>query len=249
MFPAQQPFLHGLPAPQLVAHVCVVVSHASFAGQSLVLLHPHVPPGRHTGVLGVLVQFVHVPPLGPQALSLIAAHVPPLQQKPVPHVPSPLPPHSLVQLFPPLQVGVLPEHTWHAPPLLPQASLSPPATQVVPLQQPVLHASPPAHDVVHWWLTGVAGLVRPAVVGAVAPARVLHALSALRRAGAVDAVAWRAAARRVALARRGRGPVGRRVLRRHILRRIGGRVRRRRFRVRRGVGRRLRGAVIAAVVL
>jgi hypothetical protein len=80
VFVAQQPLLHGLPAPQLVVHVCVDVSHVIAFGQSLDLLHPHVPPGRHSGVFGVLMQFVHVPPLGPQELSPTWAHIPPLQQ-------------------------------------------------------------------------------------------------------------------------------------------------------------------------
>jgi hypothetical protein len=74
-----------------------------------------------------------------------------------------------VQLLPPLQVGVLPEHTWHVPPLLPQAPLSPPATQVEPLQHPVLHASPPEHEVVHWWLAGSQASFAPQSLALVHP--------------------------------------------------------------------------------
>lgn len=58
------------------------------------------------------------------------------------------PPQVLAQL-PPVHVGLCPEHPWQALPLLPQASLALPFVQLVPLQQPPLHVSPPEHDVVH----------------------------------------------------------------------------------------------------
>jgi hypothetical protein len=124
-----------------------------FMGQSVTVAQPpHVPLDVHTGVLWLLVQSVHVPPppLGPQFMLLMATQLPELQQKPMPHGPSPLPPHAFWHM-PPLHVGLLPEHGWHALPFCPQASLSPPETQVVPLQQPPLHGRPPAHDVEHWW--------------------------------------------------------------------------------------------------
>jgi hypothetical protein len=64
----------------------------------------------------------------------------------VPQVPLPGPSQALVQ--PPLShVGFCPVQGWQVLPFFPQASLPVPSTQVEPLQQPPLHVSPPAHDV------------------------------------------------------------------------------------------------------
>jgi hypothetical protein len=64
----------------------------------------------------------------------------------VPHGPLPGPSQALVQLpFP--HVGFCPVQGWQVLPFFPQASLAVPSTQVETLQQPPLHVSPPAHDV------------------------------------------------------------------------------------------------------
>jgi hypothetical protein len=124
----QHPVLHGEAAgPHEVPHLKLV--HACPTGQSVATLHPHVPlepshtaplaapvqsplplqphaPFLQAEPLAFPVQSMHAAPDAPQVGTLsLPSHCPLLQQKPVPQVPSPAPPHALAQL-PDTHVGV-----------------------------------------------------------------------------------------------------------------------------------------------
>lgn len=66
----QQPPLHVCVELQAVVHVCVVVLHAVFAGQSAVPLQPHEPLPRHRWPLPLVVHTAQVPdkPQSPAAV-------------------------------------------------------------------------------------------------------------------------------------------------------------------------------------
>jgi len=143
--PEQQPPLHVANALQEVEHVLPL--QADPVGQSPGAPHPQTP-AVHLFPLDEPEQSAHVPPDGAQAEFPMVAHMPELQQKPDPQVPSEPPPQLALQLpFAP-HVGFWPLHVAQVLPLLPQAELSPPATQMLPLQHPPLQVRPPAHDVV-----------------------------------------------------------------------------------------------------
>jgi hypothetical protein len=168
--PLQQPPLHGCVDEQVPVHTCWLVSQAWFAGQSLVTLQPQVP-ARQAPPSALVLQSVHAFPSAPQILfALPALHTPPEQQPPL-HgcvdeqrlvqacwLVSQAQPtrQSLEALQPQLPPPVTASHTapaveeaqgWHRPPPLPHADAMVPVTQVVPSQQPPLHAWPAAQEV------------------------------------------------------------------------------------------------------
>jgi hypothetical protein len=163
--PLQQPPLQLASAPHAVEHVPKL--HAWFIGQSLAWKHVHwfmkqacpfavlqsppplqpQPPPTHWSPSGDVMQLVHEAPHVAGFVS--SAHMPPEQQKPVPHVPSPVAPHALTQAPMLLHVGVWPPQGAHVAPVEPQASFAAPAWQLLPSQQPPWHVRPPAHDVWH----------------------------------------------------------------------------------------------------
>jgi hypothetical protein len=140
VLPLQQPPLQLVWAasPQVVSQTWVSLLHALLGGQSPCWLHPQAPL-RHTW-----------PAL---AAAQLAAHWWLLQQVPPPQPPLPTLPQALVQA-PAAQVGMPLAHTAHAPPVVPQAPLAIPMTQLPAWQQPPLHmewfASP--HGVSHTWV-------------------------------------------------------------------------------------------------
>jgi hypothetical protein len=106
---------------------------AWFAGQSLALMHPQVPPARHRrpDVTVTEVQSAHEPPAGPQAvLPLPGWHVAPLQHWPL---------HGwslsqLVEHTPAMQARPTRQSACDAQPQLPLTHLRPPTSFVQSLQ-------------------------------------------------------------------------------------------------------------------
>jgi hypothetical protein len=153
----EQSEAHVPPEQQPPLHLEVVLHDAEHApplqafpvGQSPGAPHPQAPFGWHLSPLDTPEQLTHAPPEGAHVESPMPAHMPPLQQKPVPHVPSAPPPHAALQLpFVP-HVGFWPLHPVQIWPLVPHAALSPPATHVPALQQPPLHCADPLHAFEH----------------------------------------------------------------------------------------------------
>jgi len=122
----QQPPLHAvsLAPPQAAPQVCVLVLHASPAGQSLATLHPHVVLPMHALPAPLPMQLTQE---APQAIAPMVTQELPWQHVPPPHVPFPDPPHALTHV-PPAQVGVAFAQPAHVPPDVPQALLAVPAT-------------------------------------------------------------------------------------------------------------------------
>jgi hypothetical protein len=80
----QHPPLQGCPVEHAVPQTPLVVSHASSAGQSDVLVQPHVPLERHAVPDILPSQDAHIAPVTPQAISVSpGAHVPALQHPPL----------------------------------------------------------------------------------------------------------------------------------------------------------------------
>jgi hypothetical protein len=151
---SQQPPLQGLLSVQSAPHVPFL--QACPTGQSFESLHPQAPLPRQTGPALLVVQSVQAPPEGPHAALATAAHVLlAVQQKPLPQTPLAAPTTQVEVQAPEAQVGVPPVHAAQAPPFDPHTASALPATQLAPLQQPPLQASPFAQLVWHWWVLGL----------------------------------------------------------------------------------------------
>jgi hypothetical protein len=154
VLPAQQRLvLHGLPMPQAAGGAHTPFEQRSPPLQSVEEPQPQTPLGRQIGPSAELPQSTQVAPFWPHALFALGAHALPPQQKPCPHVPSPVPPQALVH-WPAEHVGLAPLHVAQALPSCPHAlllALPPTHVEVAPSQHPPLHCRPPAHDEVHAW--------------------------------------------------------------------------------------------------
>lgn len=82
----QQPPLQGCVYEHAVVQVAVAVSHASSTGQSVVVVHPHLPLGRQTEPGELPAHETHAAPVEPHRFFAVpGAHVPvlELQQPPL----------------------------------------------------------------------------------------------------------------------------------------------------------------------
>jgi len=161
--PLQQPPLQMVVVPlHAVEHACVVVLHASLAGQAALVAQAQLPPKQPCDAPHV----PHNPPLVPHAPTVspvthdpdeqhpplhglddphAVEHVPPLHARPGRQSDAVAQPHDPDASH--TRPLALPAQGTHTPPLRPHAVFPVPGWQVVPSQHPPLHVRPPPQPV------------------------------------------------------------------------------------------------------